>query len=148
MYELTRSKSFLLIGLTAVGGYVLWRLFKRDGKPRIVKLIVYPIKSLAGIEVDDIQIGFTGSRYGIFHDRSFILLNEHNNIVTQRTKPKLSLIKPSLYGEQIWLDAPGLETLKIDYKPNNNDFHATVDFKVWGQDVKGIMNERHSLYPL
>lgn len=82
------------------------------------------------------RITGTGCQYGIFHDRAFILLNEHNNMITQRAKPKLSLVKTSIRSNQLWLDAPGMETLKIDCQSDDLS-RQTVSFQVWGQDVKG-----------
>ena len=84
-----------------------------------------------------LQITRTGVKNGIFHDRSFVLLNEHHNMVTQRTKPKLSLIKTSFVGEQIWLDAPRMKTLKIDTQQNFSLTTEVISFQIWKQNVKG-----------
>ena len=95
-----------------------------------------------GIEVDHFQVTGTGVQYGKFHDRSYILLNEHHNMITQRTKPKLSLIKTSAHGNELWLDAPNMTTLKIDTQMDTSA-NEVVDFQVWGQDVKGTFVYPH-----
>lgn len=114
------------------------RLYGRRQKEGILKLIIYPIKSLAGIEVSSLRVTSTGMVYGAFHDRSYVLLNEHGNMITQRTKPKLSLIRTSFHGDdQLWLDAPGLETLKINANESQESEGELVHFQVWEQDTNG-----------
>ncbi|KAJ6218497.1 hypothetical protein RDWZM_009654 [Blomia tropicalis] len=106
-------------------------------KSGILKLIIYPIKSLPGIEVDEIDVTRSGMQCGEFHDRSYILLNEHKNMITQRMKPKLALIRISIHDNELWLDAPSLETLKIpcDLDTSGNE---VFEFSVWGQETKGV----------
>lgn len=132
---------------TAFSSYFLFRrLYHRQKKEEgILKLIIYPIKSLAGIEVDRLQVTRTGMVYGAFHDRSYILLSEPSNVmITQRAKPKLSLIRTSFSSnstaDQLVLEAPGLERLTItsDATPSDDQQNEVVHFQVWGQDTSGI----------
>ncbi len=131
---------------TAFSSYFLFRrLYHRQKKEEgILKLIIYPIKSLAGIEVDRLQVTRTGMVYGAFHDRSYILLSEPSNVmITQRAKPKLSLIRTSFSSnstaDQLVLEAPGLERLTItsDATPSDDQQNEVVHFQVWGQDTSG-----------
>lgn len=64
--------------------------------------------------MDRIEVRTTGMKYGPFRDRSFILLSASNEMVTMRTKPKLCFINTSIHGNEIWLDVPGMDTLKVD----------------------------------
>lgn len=114
----------------------LWTSRKRQAK--VSRLIVYPVKSLPGIEVDQLEIVETGARYGPVHDRSFVLLNEANNIVTQRTKPKLSLLKLTLHGDELWITGPGMErTLKVSLEPFSGKEDELIHFIIWSKPSSG-----------
>lgn len=60
-------------------------------KIRISKIVVYPIKSCEGIELDSATVTKTGFKY----DRAFLLIDENDLFLTQRKIPKMSLIRPS-----------------------------------------------------
>ena len=65
-----------------------------------------------------------------------MLLNEHNNLVSLRTKPSLSLISISFEDENICLDAPGVPTLRISIQKDVSD-NQVFEFKLWEQVIKG-----------
>lgn len=142
-----RSTAFLTGAAVAAATFSAYLLFKglsrrygrrQEEEEGILKLIIYPIKSLAGIEVSSLRVSSTGMLYGAFHDRSYVLLNEYGNMITQRTKPKLSLIRTSFHADdQLWLDAPGLETLKIHANESQESAGEMVHFQVWEQDTNG-----------
>lgn len=127
----------VLASLLAAG--TLYKYFRSSRSVRVKKLIIYPIKSLQGIEVNEMEITATGSKYGIFHDRSFVLLSEGNNLVSQRTKPKLSLINVSLKEHEILLKAPGMKPLNLDARPPYNfDPNKLITFKIWKDETQGV----------
>lgn len=126
-----------LASLLAAG--TLYKYFRTNRIVCVKKLVIYPVKSLRGIEVDELEITSTGSMYGIFHDRMFLLISETGTLISQRTKPKLSLIRVSLSGHEILLEAPGMKPLKLDARPQDNiDPAKVIDFQVWGGDTQGI----------
>ena len=55
---------------------------------RISQLFIYPIKSLGGISLDRAFVTDRGFRY----DRRWMLVNEDNGFITQRTVPSMALI--------------------------------------------------------
>jgi uncharacterized protein YcbX len=68
----------------------------------ISSLFIYPVKSLRGFaapagEID--ALGFVG-------DRRFMLVNEHNQFLTQRTLPRMALIETALTATDLILRAP------------------------------------------
>lgn len=65
-----------------------------------------------------------------------MILNEKKLLITLRNKPKICLIKLSIHANEIWLDAPGMDTLKIVYDADvsSNKF---FEFDVWGTTAKG-----------
>jgi hypothetical protein len=54
--------------------------------PSIHSIIIYPIKSLGGIHVAKITLEPPGLQY----DRRFMLVDDQNNFITQRTRPELT----------------------------------------------------------
>lgn len=74
-------------------------------------------------------------KWNNFLDRSLALLNEKNEIITQRSHPQLSLIKIQLNNDEIILNAPKMETLKISYHSYCSD--KLITFKIWGQETQG-----------
>lgn len=51
-------------------------------------LLTYPVKSLGGISKDECYI----DDFGFAYDRRFMLIDDNNKFVTQRTHPKLALL--------------------------------------------------------
>ena len=58
----------------------------------VSQLFIYPIKSLGGISVDKAETTDRGFRY----DRRWMLINEHNEFMTQRDFPQMCLLQPSI----------------------------------------------------
>lgn len=54
----------------------------------VSQVFTYPVKSLQGISSDTFQI----DDFGFKHDRRFMLVDENNKFITQRTHPKLALL--------------------------------------------------------
>lgn len=58
----------------------------------ITSLFIYPIKSLAGISLND---SFVESR-GLKFDRRWMLVNQHNQFITQREHPRMAMLQPEI----------------------------------------------------
>jgi len=83
---------------------------QRGSKYRVKSIYFYPIKSCCGIELKKAQICV----YGIENDRKWMLISsKDNNCISQKQIPKMSLITPSLSNGILFVDFPGMETLKI-----------------------------------
>ncbi len=50
----------------------------------------------------------------ICFNRRWILLDEKDDFVSQRKDPKLALVVPHFEDGKLCVDAPGMETLKLD----------------------------------
>ena len=55
----------------------------------VTNLFVYPIKGLSGVAIDE---SFVTSR-GLQYDRRWMLIDENNQFISQRTFPNLCLFK-------------------------------------------------------
>lgn len=58
----------------------------------VSRLFVYPIKSLGGIELSTAKMGMRG----LEHDRRWMLVDQDGLFLSQRSHPKMALLRPSL----------------------------------------------------
>lgn len=75
----------------------------------IARLFLYPIKSCAGIEVREAQLTETGFDL----DRAWMVVDAEGVFLTQRTLPRMALIRPQLKTNEMVLRAPGMLALHI-----------------------------------
>jgi uncharacterized protein YcbX len=78
----------------------------------ISALYTYPVKSLVGLPVDTMQFDDFGPR----GDRRFMVVDHKGRMVTQRTQPRLALIRPELElgSGDLVLHTPSLDSIFID----------------------------------
>ena len=91
-------------------------------------LFVHPIKSCGGIEVRESLIVETGLEF----DRAWMVVDEHGEMHTQRSLPRMALIQPTLRSEDMVLRAPGMLALHLRL----DTVEAATRVKVWGDVVK------------
>ena len=91
-------------------------------------LYVHPIKSCAGIAVADALLVETGLEF----DRAWMVVDEHGEMVTQRQRPRLALIRPTLRTQDIVLRAPGMLALHLRL----DTVEAPTRVQVWDDVVK------------
>lgn len=75
----------------------------------ISRLFVYPVKSCAGIEVQEALLTETG----LALDRAWMVVDAQGVFLTQRTLPRMALIRPQLMGGELVLAAPGMPPLHV-----------------------------------
>lgn len=77
---------------------------------KVDSLWIYPVKSLAGIAVQE----FALDDFGPAGDRRWMIIDEDRHFVTQRSQPELARIRTSLTGGDVSVDIPeqGLFTLR------------------------------------
>lgn len=63
----------------------------------IARLFVYPIKSCAGIEVQEALLTNTG----LDLDRAWMVVDADGMFLTQRALPRMALIRPQLKSDEI-----------------------------------------------
>lgn len=71
--------------------------------PILSRIYIYPVKSLAGIEVNTWNV----DSKGLVFDRKWMLIDRRHQFLTQRRLPKMALIKTRIVGESLVLSAPG-----------------------------------------
>ena len=75
----------------------------------IARLFVYPVKSCAGIEVQEALLTETGLDW----DRAWMVVDAEGLFLTQRALPRMALIRPQLKSEEMILRAPGMLALHV-----------------------------------
>jgi uncharacterized protein len=92
----------------------------------IQSLWVYPVKSCAGVPVDEAILTETGLEF----DRAWMVVDAQGDFVTQRELPRMCLIQPTLKHYEMVLRAPGMLALHIALDKVEQPCRA----RVWGQD--------------
>jgi uncharacterized protein len=99
----------------------------RDVGARIARLFVYPVKSCAGVEVQQILLTDTGPEF----DRAWMVVDALGAFVTQREHPRLALVCPQLTPDELVLSTSGMPDLHIALDLMKHP----VSVKVWDDDV-------------
>jgi hypothetical protein len=98
-----------------------------DVQVRIAALNVYPIKSCAGIALDEVLLIETGFEF----DRAWMVVDADGRFVTQRELPRMALIQPTLKQEEMVLRAPGMLALHLSLNAVESPCRVTV----WRDEV-------------
>jgi uncharacterized protein YcbX len=92
-------------------------------------LCVYPIKSCGGIAVDEWEVDERGLR----HDRRWMLVDETGSFLSQRKLPRMALIKVRIESDGLVVDAPGMSSLQVPFRPPDGKLMLT---RVWDDLVE------------
>lgn len=91
-------------------------------------LYVYPIKSCAGVALEESLLVETGLEF----DRAWMVVDANGRFVTQRELPRMALIRPELRHTEMVLRAPGMLALHIAY----DTVEQPTSVQVWKDLVK------------
>lgn len=94
----------------------------------IAGLWVYPVKSCAGVQVQEAILTETGLEF----DRAWMVVDEQGSFLTQRELPRMALIQPQLKYHDMVLRAPGMLALHIAL----DQVQEPVRVKIWDDEVK------------
>ena len=90
-------------------------------------LYVHPIKSCAGMAVDEALVIETGLEF----DRAWMVVDASGDFVTQRESPRLALVKPTLRASDAVLRAPGMLALHLQF----GTVEAACRVRIWDDSV-------------
>ncbi len=85
--------------------------------PILSDLFVYPVKSLAGIQVTHWQV----TEKGLLHDRKWMLIDSNNQFLSQRRLPKMALIKTQLTETELILSTAISGSISLELSPQKGD---------------------------
>ncbi|GAV08279.1 hypothetical protein RvY_17995 [Ramazzottius varieornatus] len=85
---------------------------------RVAHLMVFPVKSCGGIVVDSFYAGPMGPEIHtadgiVVRDRSWLVVTGKSVMETQRKHPQMALIRTSIQGNWLVLDAPDMPSLRV-----------------------------------
>lgn len=80
-----------------------------DASARLARLFIYPVKSCAGVELQEAVLTETG----LDLDRAWMVVDAQGVFVTQREQPQLALVCPQFIGGELVLRAPGMLALHV-----------------------------------
>ena len=101
-------------------------------------IFIYPIKSLAGIQVNNWDITETGLRY----DRQWMLIDEHQQFLSQRRLPKMALIKIQIAPQNLTVSAPDKADLILALNPDKPT--KTVIATLWHDQCEAQIISREA----
>ena len=91
---------------------------------RLTQITIHPIKAAAGISaaawgVDD---------FGLIHDRRWMVIDSRGMLVSQRTHPRLALVRPTVRQDHLTVNAPGQAPLELSLRPTGS---TLVKATIW-----------------
>ncbi len=93
-----------------------------DVQVRVHSLHVYPVKSCAGIDAAEALVIETGLEF----DRAWMLVDAHGQFVTQRSLPRMALVRTELKTFELVLRAPGMLALHLKLDTVEKPVRVTV----------------------
>jgi uncharacterized protein len=80
---------------------------------RLSELHIYPIKSARGISLASARVDIRG----LEHDRRWMVVDEHGKFLTQRSMPRMALVRVELGSSQLTVKAEGMSDLLLPLRP-------------------------------
>ncbi len=97
----------------------------------LTKINIYPIKSCKGIALQSAMLEDRGLRF----DRRWMIVNDHNRLMTQRDMPQLSLVAVELRSDHLLVTAPRMDQLHVPMVMTNAEVRSVV---VWDDTVSAL----------
>lgn len=94
-------------------------------------LFCYPIKSCAGISLSEVVL----DKYGVAFDRFWMLVDAQHKFMSQRTHPKMALIKTAFVTDGIQVTAPDMSTLTLNFDAPKGDLKNVT---VWSDSCNAL----------
>ncbi|MET0234134.1 MAG: MOSC N-terminal beta barrel domain-containing protein [Kibdelosporangium sp.] len=79
-------------------------------RAQVVELVRYLVKGCAGESLDSVAAG----PMGLADDRLFMVVDGNGKFVTQRTRPRMAVVRPTLGEGTLTLSAAGIQDLRFD----------------------------------
>lgn len=93
-----------------------------DVQGQIAELWIYPVKSCAGIAVQQARL----SHHGLEWDRHWMVVEPNGDFLTQRSHPRMALIRPEITTDSLLLHFAGQPSLQIPLLAQGDKCQARV----------------------
>ena len=98
--------------------------------PHLSSLHVYPIKSAGGFAPPEWDVGALGLEY----DRRWMVVNGTGDMLSQRSHPRLALVRPSVGEGVLRVETAGMPALELPLHPGAS---VTVPVTIWDDRCTG-----------
>ena len=98
---------------------------------KVAALTYYPVKGLAGVPVEQAEVGPTGLR----NDRNFMLVEPDGSFLSQRSLPAMATLRAELLGDTVRLSGPGAPDLELEIQYDGKRRDVSLFGKWFGQGV-------------
>ncbi|KQQ47602.1 Fe-S protein [Duganella sp. Leaf126] len=108
--------------------------------PTLSDLILYPIKSCAGLSLSQAVLTTAGlsTADGQLGDREWMVVDANGGYMTQRDVPRMALITPSLQAQTLTLTCPGMPALTLALARPDPAAAATRRVQIWDDSLRAI----------
>ncbi|MRW93744.1 MOSC domain-containing protein [Duganella sp. FT80W] len=103
--------------------------------PTLSAITLYPIKSCAGLSLAEATLTPMGVMTEQIYDREWMVVDSNGLALTQREHPRMALIKPTLKGTTLEVQAPGMLRLEIPLGLPDPATAPTLTTQVWDDTV-------------
>jgi uncharacterized protein YcbX len=103
--------------------------------PTLSAITLYPIKSCAGLSLEEATLTPLGLMTAQIYDREWMVVDENGVAMTQREHPRMALIKPTIKGSTLEVQAPGMLRLEIPLGLPDPSAAPTLQTQVWDDAV-------------
>ena len=104
----------------------------------LTQLLLYPIKSCAGMAVPSATLLESGLVADGVHDREWMLVTEDGQFLTQREFPRMALIQPRPMGGNLRVRAPGMGDLLLPLAWDAVSGAPTRSVQIWDDRVRAL----------
>lgn len=95
------------------------------------EIVLYPIKSCAGMSVLQATLTAAGLSVESIYDREWMVVDLEGRYLTQREYPRMATIKPRLRSDTLELRAPGMLRLEIPLGLPDPEDERTMEVSLW-----------------
>ena len=95
----------------------------------LTELVIYPIKSCAGLSVAEAHLALDGLSANGVHDREWMLVTPDGLFLTQREVPRMATITPRIDATGLIVHAPGMPPLHLSLA--HDAAAKTVEVLLW-----------------
>jgi uncharacterized protein len=96
---------------------------------------IYPIKSLAGIRVQQANV----KQKGLENDRRFMLVDEDGRFLTQREHPGMALFGVSIFSQQLIIESKSsTRSISVGLHDLESKASESLRVKIWDDEVETI----------
>jgi uncharacterized protein YcbX len=99
-------------------------------KATLARLFIYPIKSAAGIECEQVVLG----PQGFTHDREWMIVDPAGRFLTQREEGRLALLATAITGGKLRLSIPTGESISVPLEHGGENLAV----QVWSAHCKAF----------